>query len=159
GEDPKNHWHALLKLSGLVLSRGGMLELRNRIYHSVFDKAWISDHMPDVELQRHRRAYQKGLIRAIAAMMGLLLLTAASFVINDVLLFRRTMIGDLKSQAQFLGSNSKAALAFNSEQDAAAILASSKAKPPIVFASLYDGDGKRFASYVGHEGDISIVPQ
>jgi TPR repeat protein/WD40 repeat protein len=44
-----------LKLSGLVVGRNGRLEVRNRIYHSVFQPKWAREHLP-LTWQRVRRA-------------------------------------------------------------------------------------------------------
>jgi hypothetical protein len=52
--------------------------VRNRIYARVFDRAWVSKHMPDAELQRQRAAYRRGLLRAtsvaaaVVAVIGML---------------------------------------------------------------------------------------
>ena len=51
------------------------LVVRNRIYHRVFDRAWVTQHMPDAELRRQRSAYRRGLLRATglaAVVVGLL---------------------------------------------------------------------------------------
>jgi WD40 repeat protein len=44
----------LLRLSGIVREQDGYLQVRNRIYARVFDRAWIETHMPDAELRRLR---------------------------------------------------------------------------------------------------------
>jgi WD40 repeat protein len=44
----------LLRLSGLVRGRSGHLQVRNRIYARVFDRAWAEASMPDAELRRLR---------------------------------------------------------------------------------------------------------
>ncbi|HLK60414.1 MAG TPA: AAA-like domain-containing protein [Chthonomonadaceae bacterium] len=61
-----------LKLSGAVKAQGGALQVRNRIYHQVFDRDWVRDHMPDAELRRQRAAYFLGLLRAVAVSLVLL---------------------------------------------------------------------------------------
>jgi hypothetical protein len=63
-DDETNPLTSLLKLSGVVREEGGNLAIRNRIYRTLFDRAWVRAHMPDAELQRQRAAYQKGLLRA-----------------------------------------------------------------------------------------------
>ena len=45
-----------LKLSGVVRREGGQLRLRNRIYQTVFDKTWISQHLPVNWTKRLQRA-------------------------------------------------------------------------------------------------------
>jgi hypothetical protein len=76
-EDPKNRWHTLLKLSGLALARSGMLEVRNRIYHIAFGRGWISEHMPDADVQRQRAARRKGFLQA-ALLFGTISLVIAA---------------------------------------------------------------------------------
>ncbi len=63
-DDPKTHWHALLKLCGLAIARTGMLEVRNGVYHSVFGKEWVNRHMPDAELRRQTVERRKGFVQA-----------------------------------------------------------------------------------------------
>ena len=45
-----------LKLSGVVRREGGQLRLRNRIYQTVFDKTWVSQHLPVNWTKRLQRA-------------------------------------------------------------------------------------------------------
>jgi WD40 repeat protein len=52
------------------------LRVRNRIYERVFDRAWVTQHMPDAELRRQRRAYRAGLARAASAAGTVLLVVA-----------------------------------------------------------------------------------
>lgn len=54
-----------LRLSGIVREERGYLRVRNRIYHRVFDPAWIDARMPDAEFRRRQTAYRHGLIRGI----------------------------------------------------------------------------------------------
>jgi WD40 repeat protein len=72
-DDETSPWVTLLKLSGIVRSAGGCLQVRNRIYEQVFDGAWITKQMPDAELRRQQAAYRRGLVRATtlsAAVLG-----------------------------------------------------------------------------------------
>jgi WD40 repeat protein len=71
---------SILRLSGITRVADGRLAVRNRIYERVFDRGWVTAHMPDAELRRQRAAYRLGLVRAaavaaviIAAMAGLVL--------------------------------------------------------------------------------------
>jgi WD40 repeat protein len=63
---------SLLRLSGITRVAEGYLQVRNRIYAQVFDRAWVTAHMPDAELRRQRAAYRRGLLRA-AAVAGVIL--------------------------------------------------------------------------------------
>ncbi len=73
-DDDTSPLPAILKLSGVAGVEKGLLRVRNRIYGHVFDKAWITAHMPDAELRRQREAYRKGLIRALTLSSAVLLI-------------------------------------------------------------------------------------
>lgn len=73
-DDESNRISAVLKLSGLMRTNGRWLEVRNRIYRAVFDRAWIKENMPGQELLRQRRAYRRGAFIA-ASISGIALLT------------------------------------------------------------------------------------
>lgn len=67
-----------LKLAGAVRSENGLLVPRNRIYHTVFDRHWVTDNMPGAELRRQRAAYRRGvLVTALVSALILLTLIAA----------------------------------------------------------------------------------
>ncbi|WP_394793093.1 AAA-like domain-containing protein [Armatimonas sp.] len=67
---------AALRLSGLIGSHRGQLQVRNRVYAKLFDHAWIRRHLPDAEVRRQRTAvararWQIGSIAAsIVMIMG-----------------------------------------------------------------------------------------
>jgi len=65
-DDETNALITVLRLSGITKAVEGHLQVRNRIYHKVFDRDWILANVPDAELQRQRVAYLKGLLRAAA---------------------------------------------------------------------------------------------
>src|SRR5439155_21250823 len=56
----------ILRLSGVTRVRDGRLQVRNRIYERVFDRAWVAAHMPGAEVRRQKAAYRRGLARASA---------------------------------------------------------------------------------------------
>ena len=88
-----------------------------------------------------------------------LLLSSASFLIYDLISFRHLLTQDLETQAQIIGYNSAAAMAFRDEPVATATLAALKAKEDIVAAVLYTPDGKIFAQYVpGGKAAPAVVP-
>jgi signal transduction histidine kinase/ActR/RegA family two-component response regulator len=76
-----------------------------------------------------------------------LLLSAASFLIYDLISFRHLLTEDLTTQAEIIGYNSAAAMAFKDEPAATATLSALTAKGDIVAAVLYNPDGKIFAYY------------
>jgi len=54
----------LLHLAGMVRSRNGRLEIRNRIYARVFGKAWVAAALPRSEAERQRAAFWRGVARS-----------------------------------------------------------------------------------------------
>jgi hypothetical protein len=82
GADDTNPLIDVLRLSGVARLAGSRLVVRNRIYERVFDRAWVTTHMPDAELRRQQAAYRQGLVRATAgaaiilAVVGALALAA-----------------------------------------------------------------------------------
>jgi signal transduction histidine kinase/ActR/RegA family two-component response regulator len=76
-----------------------------------------------------------------------LFLSSASFLIYDLVSFRNLLTQDLTTQAEIIGYNSAAAMAFKDEPAATATLSALTAKGDIVAAVLYSPDGKMFARY------------
>ena len=76
-----------------------------------------------------------------------LFLSSASFLIYDLVSFRNLLTQDLTTQAEIIGYNSAAAMAFKDEPAATATLSALTAKGDIVAAVLYSPDGKMFAQY------------
>ena len=86
-----------------------------------------------------------------------LLLSSASFLIYDLISFRHLLTQDLATQAEIIGYNSAAAMAFRDEPAATATLAALTAKDDIVAAVLYSPDGKMFAHYFRTEKSLPAV--
>ncbi|MGB7281277.1 MAG: response regulator [Candidatus Acidiferrum sp.] len=76
-----------------------------------------------------------------------LLLACASFIAYDMLTFRATMVRNLSTQAQIIGSNSVSALLFNDPQSAENTLSALRAAHNILSAGIYTANGALFASY------------
>ena len=74
-DDEADNHKAVLKLSGIVSVRQGQMQVRNRIYQTVFNRGWVRENMPDAEVRRQRRAFYRGI--AVAGALGLLV--AAGF--------------------------------------------------------------------------------
>jgi len=72
----------VLRLSGIARVENGVLRARNRIYNKVFDEKWVNVNMPGAELRRQRVAYKRGLKRAFAIVMALLVLGVAIDIAN-----------------------------------------------------------------------------
>ena len=64
-DDETNPLCGLLRLAGIasVDESSDTLRLRNRIYSTVFDKAWVLKNMPDAELRRQKQAAIAAYIR------------------------------------------------------------------------------------------------
>jgi signal transduction histidine kinase len=91
---------------------------------------------------------QNKLMRVILITCGVVLfLTYTSYFIYEFITFRETTKSQLTTLGKVIATNSTAALAFDSKNDANEILEALKAETSIVAASLYDKDGKLFAKY------------
>ena len=83
-DDPASPLVSILRLSGIVQAVAGCLWVRNRIYHRVFDRAFVQDNMPGAEWRRQQAAFRRGVLRtsglsaAVIAVMGGLVWNAAS---------------------------------------------------------------------------------
>lgn len=91
---------------------------------------------------------QKKLMRVIRWISGaVLFLTCASYFAYEFVTFRHTTVRQLSTLGEIIASNSTAALAFESSDDAYEILSAVKADPHIVVAGIYDKNGKLFSHY------------
>ena len=64
---------AVLRLSGIIRSQSGSLEVRNRVYQYIFDREWVRANLPGAEVRRQRAAYRRGLKLATAVAVPLIL--------------------------------------------------------------------------------------
>jgi signal transduction histidine kinase/DNA-binding response OmpR family regulator len=88
-----------------------------------------------------------------------LLLACTAFIAYDMVTFRETMVRNLSTQAQIIGSNTASALLFNDPQSSENTLSALKAAHNILSAGIYTPDGRLFASYSRDAaGQISGVP-
>jgi len=88
-----------------------------------------------------------------------LLLACTAFIAYDMVTFRETMVRNLSTQAQIIGSNTASALLFNDPQSAENTLSALKAAHNILSAGIYTPDGRLFASYSRDAaGQISGLP-
>lgn len=72
-DDETNPLITILRLSGIALGHNGYLKVRNRIYQSVFDPAWIQTNMPAAEVRRQRVARRRGVALGLSIALVLLL--------------------------------------------------------------------------------------
>jgi signal transduction histidine kinase/DNA-binding response OmpR family regulator/methyl-accepting chemotaxis protein len=87
-----------------------------------------------------------------------LLLASVGLVIYDLVAFRSQMSDDLMTQAEIVGANSMAALAFRDTPAAREILSALKARESIVAAALYAPDGALVADYRRDNSAARAVP-
>jgi len=78
---------------------------------------------------------------------AVLTLATASFLWDDILSSRKSMVSSLSSTAAVIGENTISALEFLVEEDARSTLASLQSEPVIVNACVYDAHGEVFATY------------
>src|SRR5688572_17356086 len=76
-----------------------------------------------------------------------LFLAGAAFTAYELIMFRRTMAGDVAAMAEIVGANSTAALAFRDPRAATETLAALRAESHILTAAIYGKDGRLFAEY------------
>jgi len=84
-----------------------------------------------------------------------ILLACGAFLSFDIYRFRHSIVDDLETLAQILGSNSTAAMTFNDPQSGREVLQALAAKEHILGACVYRDDGRTFASY----GRASVRPE
>jgi hypothetical protein len=97
---------------------------------------------------------KKFIIIAFAAGMALgLLFTSLSFINSQRNRSKDAVFYFTVGQAKLISSNVKCALSFEDAKDANGILESLKTQYNIVFAGIYDCNGKLFATY--YRGDIN----
>ena len=77
----------VLRLSGIARRSGGFLRVRNRVYSQVFNRRWITNNLPEVEIRRQKTAFRRGMIRAAAAavlLIGMAYAVTIALVRQDV---------------------------------------------------------------------------
>ena len=87
-----------------------------------------------------------------------LLMACAAFIGYDMVTFRQTVVRNLSTQAQIIGSNSASALLFNDPQAAETTLSALKAAPDILSAVIYMPDGQPLATYSRDRSDSIPAP-
>jgi PAS domain S-box-containing protein len=87
-----------------------------------------------------------------------LLLASVGFVIYDQSAFKARLSQDLMTQAEIIGSNTTAALAFEDEKAVTEILSALKAKDEIVAAAVYSPNGQLFAFYRRSGAEAASLP-
>jgi signal transduction histidine kinase len=80
-----------------------------------------------------------------------LLVAIAALVVYDLRDYHRSSVADLTAQAELIGRNSAAALAFDDAKVARENLALLRYQPKVHAAAIYNARGKVFADYLLHE--------
>ncbi len=99
-------------------------------------------------------AFRSGTIKAklvtlVMLTSGLALLISVTLIgINDAILFRKTMVRDLRTLAAIIGGSVSSAIDFDDEVAAAKSLAALEHHSHILAAAIYTKDGKVLAGYV-----------
>jgi WD40 repeat protein len=89
-DDETNPLLSILRLSGITRVENGWLRVRNRIYARVFDRAWVTENMPDAELRRQWAAYRRGLLRA-GGVAALIFVVIASLSVVSIMQRNRAL--------------------------------------------------------------------
>jgi signal transduction histidine kinase/DNA-binding response OmpR family regulator/HPt (histidine-containing phosphotransfer) domain-containing protein len=100
-----------------------------------------------MKLLRNLSINGKLTLLVVATVATALSLSYAAFVINDIRMMRKSMVRQVSSLADVLGSNSSAALTFDDSETATQLLRSLKMQPTVKSACIYDADGAVFAAY------------
>jgi PAS domain S-box-containing protein len=87
-----------------------------------------------------------------------LLLACLAFTAYELVVFRRDIVTNLASAADMVGDNSSAAIAFHDPDSARRTLQSFNDNPHIIAATIYDTDGKAFATYARADHARSFAP-
>jgi PAS domain S-box-containing protein len=101
----------------------------------------------DMRFLRNLSIKRKLMLIAMVTSSLALLVASVGFLAYDLTAFRARMSHDLMTQAEIVGANSMAALAFQDKKATREILAALEAKDEIVAAAIYAPDGTVFTDY------------
>lgn len=73
---------AALRLSGVAVEQGGLLQIRNRLYASIFNESWRRNALPNAELRRQKAAYRRGVLGTTIVASAVLFVIGALYVQN-----------------------------------------------------------------------------
>jgi len=68
---------------------------------------------------------------------------------------RRQLVKTLRTQVEMIADNCKAAVAFGDDKDAESVLKAFQAEPSIIFACIYNNEGRVFAQYRRDDNTIA----
>jgi signal transduction histidine kinase/CheY-like chemotaxis protein len=97
-------------------------------------------------------------VTTLVAVAVALILSCVAILSYDLAVFRKSLVKDLETLAEIVGSNSTAALSFGDQNAAEELLSALRAKPHIRVALIYSADGTLFAHYrrPGSLGDSAL---
>ena len=90
---------------------------------------------------------RKLLVMSLLSTGAALLLFGSSFLLYDLLSFRKSLVNRLESYADIIGYNSTTAILFNDAQAADRTLQALKPRSSIVAAAIYSANGELFAGW------------
>jgi hypothetical protein len=80
-DDPAHPLLSQLRLAGVVRSENGFLKVRNRIYERVFDQKFVENNQPLDEVERQRKAEQRGRTKVLSwAVPAVVLFASLAFL-------------------------------------------------------------------------------
>ncbi len=90
-----------------------------------------------------------------------LLITSLAFLSIEFFSYRQLLLERAEVLSDFVVTNSTAALTFDDKKTGNKLLRSLRSEPSVNFATLYQGDGEKFAAYVrdNDEEAASVPPQ
>ena len=105
-----------------------------------------------------RSIRQKLVAVVLMATLAALLVSIGALIAYDLRGYHRTLLADISTQAELLGSMTSAALTFDDARLANENLAALKIRPTVRAGAIYNASGKLFASYVA-PGERSGFPK
>lgn len=107
---------------------------------------------------RHSPISRKLTVMNVLVSAVALVAACAAFLAYDQYTFRQTLVRNLSTEAQIVGSNSISALTFNDPQSAEETLSAFSNLPHIITAAIFSVDGQLFAQYARSSGDRLTIP-
>ncbi len=102
---------------------------------------------------RHSPISRKLTVMNVLVSAVALIAACAAFLAYDQYTFRQSLVRNLSTEAQIVGSNSISALTFNDPAAAQQTLSAFRNLPHIITAAIFSTDGQLFAQYARSPGD------
>ncbi len=101
---------------------------------------------------------QKFIVLSVITCCSALLIVRTGFLIYDTVGFRQSLVRNLLTQADIVGTNSASAILFEDAASATKTMSALKAKANILMAAIYAKDGKLLSTWHRNEGDGLTAP-